>query len=161
MSKKNEAFELFSQGKRPSSPEVKALALSAKTRYNYYQDWKRQNGTVSGNVELREINELKAEKARLTLLAQIEDLEAKREKLSNRVNTLERQFVALIDWLKEQNRLITRWQCSIQGSMNCVKWAVPGEEAKIEIDNEVRKAEDIYEPQNKELNKIKEGSIWQ
>ena len=113
MSKKEEALELFSQGKRPSSPEVKALELSAKTRYNYYQEWKKSSGQVLDSVELHEINELKVEKARLTLLAQIEDLEAKREKLSNRVTTLERQFVSLTDWLKVQNRLLTRWQCSI------------------------------------------------
>lgn len=161
MSKKEEAFELFSQGKRPSSPEVKALGLSAKTRYNYYQEWKKSNGQVLDSVELHEINELKAEKARLTLLAQIEDLEAKREKLSNRVTTLERQFVSLTDWLKVQSRLLTRWQCSIKGAMSCVKWALPEGEVKIEIDNELQKAEDIYEPQNRELDQIRGGLIWQ
>ena len=161
MSKKEEAFELFSQGKRPSSPEVKALELSAKTRYNYYQEWKKSNGQVLDSVELHEINELKVEKARLTLLAQIEDLEAKREKLSNRVTTLERQFVSLIDWLKVQNRLLTKWQCATQGAMNCVKWALPEGEVKMEIDNELQKAEDIYEPQNRELDQIRGGSIWQ
>ena len=161
MSKKDEAFELFSQGKRPSSPEVKALGLSAKTRYNYYQEWKRSNGQVLDSVELHEISELKVEKARLTLLAQIEDLEAKREKLSNRVTTLERQFVSLTDWLKVQNRLLTRWQCSINGEMNCVKWALPEGEVKIEIDNELQKAEDIYERQNRELDQIRGGLIWQ
>lgn len=41
MSKKEKAFGLFSQSKRPSDPEVKALGLSPKTRYNYFQEWKK------------------------------------------------------------------------------------------------------------------------
>jgi len=35
MSKKDEAFELFDEGKVPSSPEVKALGLKGTTKYNY------------------------------------------------------------------------------------------------------------------------------
>lgn len=159
MSKKNEAFRLFGEGKKPSDPEVKALGLSAKTRYNYYQEYKKSLGADGSGIS--EIQELKQEKARLTLLAQIEELEAKRERLSNRVTTLERQFGSLTNWLKEQNRLLTRWQCAIQGGMHCVKWALPEEEVKTEIDNEYEKAEDMYEPQNKELDRIIEGSTWQ
>lgn len=41
MSKKEKAFALFDQGKRPSDPEVKSLGLKPKTRYNYYQLWKK------------------------------------------------------------------------------------------------------------------------
>ena len=44
MSKKAKAFELFGQGKRPSDPEVKALGLSPKSRYNYFQEWKKSSG---------------------------------------------------------------------------------------------------------------------
>ena len=50
MSKKEKAFELFSQGKRPSDPEVKALGLSAKTRYNYFQEYKRARGASDNGV---------------------------------------------------------------------------------------------------------------
>ncbi len=44
MSKKAKAFELFGQGKRPSDQEIKALGLSPKTRYNYFQEWKKSPG---------------------------------------------------------------------------------------------------------------------
>ena len=44
MSKKEKAFELFSQGLRPSDQEVKDLGLSPKTRYNYFQLWKKSSG---------------------------------------------------------------------------------------------------------------------
>ncbi len=39
-SKKAKAFQLFSQGKRPSDPEVKTLGLKPASIYRYYQDWK-------------------------------------------------------------------------------------------------------------------------
>jgi len=35
------ALALFSQGKRPSDPEVKALGVKPKTTYKYYQEWKK------------------------------------------------------------------------------------------------------------------------
>jgi hypothetical protein len=44
MSKKEQAFGLFSQGKRPSDPDLKALGLSNKTLYKYFQAFKK-NGS--------------------------------------------------------------------------------------------------------------------
>ena len=41
MSRQNKAFELFNQGKRPSDPELKALGLTDKTLYNYFQLWNK------------------------------------------------------------------------------------------------------------------------
>ncbi len=41
-SKKAKAFELFSDGKRPSSPEVKSLGIKPESAYRYYQDWKKE-----------------------------------------------------------------------------------------------------------------------
>lgn len=99
MSKKDEAFRLFDEGKKPSDPEVKALGLSAKTRYNYFQEHKKsRGGDVSG---VSEIQELKQEKIRLTLISQIEELESKREKLPQRVGKLERQVTQIAKWLDE------------------------------------------------------------
>lgn len=40
MSKKDEAFELFSQGKTPDSPEVIALGLKKTSVKRYHQFWK-------------------------------------------------------------------------------------------------------------------------
>lgn len=51
MSKKDKAFELFSQGMRPGDPAVKDLGLAAKTRYNYYQEWKKTGGTMGFKEE--------------------------------------------------------------------------------------------------------------
>ena len=59
MSKKEDAFALFSQGKRPSDKEVKALGLSAKTRYNYYQEYKKSAQENSSDTD--ELAELKKE----------------------------------------------------------------------------------------------------
>ena len=39
MTKKEQAFVLFSEGKTTSSAEVKALKLKSQTRYNYYLEW--------------------------------------------------------------------------------------------------------------------------
>ena len=39
--KKAKAFRLFDGGKIPSDREVKALKIKPKTRYNYYQEWKK------------------------------------------------------------------------------------------------------------------------
>ena len=44
MSKKDQAFSLFDQGKKPSSPEVKQLGLKPKTSYNYFQEFKHSGG---------------------------------------------------------------------------------------------------------------------
>jgi len=38
-SKKAKAFQLFSQGKGPSSPEVKDLELHKSTRFKYYNQY--------------------------------------------------------------------------------------------------------------------------
>jgi len=38
-SKKAKAFQLFGQGKGPSSPEVKALGLHKSTRFKYYNQY--------------------------------------------------------------------------------------------------------------------------
>ena len=41
MRQKDEAFKLFAQGKRPSSPELKALGLAQKSLCNYFELWKK------------------------------------------------------------------------------------------------------------------------
>jgi len=40
-SKKGKALELFSEGKRPSDPEVKSLGIKPESAYRYYQQWKK------------------------------------------------------------------------------------------------------------------------
>jgi len=40
-SKKARAFALFSQGRRPSDPEVQALGVKPETTYRYHQEWKK------------------------------------------------------------------------------------------------------------------------
>jgi len=39
--RKEAAFRLFDQGRRPSSPEIKALSLKPSSAYKYFQTWKR------------------------------------------------------------------------------------------------------------------------
>ncbi|MFC1909995.1 hypothetical protein ACFLXC_01720 [Chloroflexota bacterium] len=39
--RKARAFQLFSQGKRPSDPEVKSLGIKPSSAYRYYQAWKK------------------------------------------------------------------------------------------------------------------------
>jgi hypothetical protein len=51
-SKKERAFRLFDEGKRPSDPEVKALGLKPSTVYRYYQEWKKAR---SGSQSQRDI----------------------------------------------------------------------------------------------------------
>jgi len=51
MSKKSKAFELFDQGLRPSSPEVKALGLKPKSVYNYYQLWKHTGEVIESKAK--------------------------------------------------------------------------------------------------------------
>jgi len=48
------ASELFDQSRRPSDPEVKALGLKSKTRYNYFQQWKKLNEATPGAPEGKE-----------------------------------------------------------------------------------------------------------
>lgn len=40
-SKKSKAFELFSQGYTPTSPEVKELGLHPTNRYKYFTEWQK------------------------------------------------------------------------------------------------------------------------
>lgn len=49
-SKKELAFALFDQGKRPSDPEVKALGLKSKSTYNYFQEWKKTHFEQDGST---------------------------------------------------------------------------------------------------------------
>ena len=44
MTKKEEAFELFDEGKTALSPEVKDLKLKGGSRFNYYLEWQRNKG---------------------------------------------------------------------------------------------------------------------
>ena len=41
--KKEQAFALFDQGRRPSDPEVKELGVKNETLYRYFTYWKSQN----------------------------------------------------------------------------------------------------------------------
>ena len=102
MSKKDEAFRLFGEGKRPSDPEVKALGLRAKTRYNYFQEYKKSRGASdNGANDFDDIAELKKEKARLSLLTQIDELETKRAKLPDKLDKMEAYLDALVEYLGE------------------------------------------------------------
>ena len=104
MSKKERAFELFRQGKKPSDPELKALGLKNKTVYAYYEDFKRKEygaPVEETAIDDDELTELKREKVRLSLLSQIEELEAKREKLAEKIERLEKRLQALIEYLEE------------------------------------------------------------
>lgn len=40
-SRKERAFRLFNEGRRPGDPAVKALGIKPNSAYRYYQDWKR------------------------------------------------------------------------------------------------------------------------
>lgn len=40
MSKKDQAFELFSQGKKPNDPELEVLGLKKESKRKYFGDWK-------------------------------------------------------------------------------------------------------------------------
>ena len=46
MTKKDEAFALFEEGKTALSPEVKALKLKSQSRYNYYYEWQKTKGAI-------------------------------------------------------------------------------------------------------------------
>jgi len=52
VTEKEEAFRLFSEGKDAYSPEVKALKLKGKTRYNYYSEWQKLRGLISSSPEV-------------------------------------------------------------------------------------------------------------
>ncbi len=51
MSTKDQAFKLFAEGKKPGSPEVKSLGLASKTRYNYFQEWKKPGAPVKTKAQ--------------------------------------------------------------------------------------------------------------
>lgn len=53
MGKKDQAFSLFDQGKKPSSLEVKQLGLKPKTSYNYFQEFKHSFGGGQLNVKAK------------------------------------------------------------------------------------------------------------
>lgn len=60
---KDIALELFDQGKRPSDPEVKALGLKSKTRYNYFQQWQKLNeATPLELLKVRKVARMEAKK---------------------------------------------------------------------------------------------------
>lgn len=102
MSKRDEAFKLFDEDKRPSDPEVKALGLSAKTRYNYFQQYKKSRGVSHNDVnDFDDIAELKKEKARLSLLTQIDELETKRARVPDRLDKIEAYLDASMQCLGE------------------------------------------------------------
>lgn len=46
-SKRERAYQLFSEGKDSSSPEVIALGMKSSTRYSYYSKWQKAGGAVS------------------------------------------------------------------------------------------------------------------
>lgn len=99
MSKKEEAFALFAEGKRPSDQEVKDLGLSPKTRFNYYQEFKKT--TDESVVDVDEVAELRKKKAKLTLKAQIDEIESGSEKMPTRVGSLETRLQAMAELLAE------------------------------------------------------------
>lgn len=41
MSKRDQAFELFSQGKKPDDPELEALGLKKESQKRYFSDWRK------------------------------------------------------------------------------------------------------------------------
>ena len=50
MTKKEQAFVLFSEGRTTSSAEVKALKLKSRTRYNYYLEWQKGGGVTPSSL---------------------------------------------------------------------------------------------------------------
>lgn len=52
MAKKDQAFELFSQGKTLSDPEVLDLGLKKKTLGNYYRAWGKPQAEVVAPAEI-------------------------------------------------------------------------------------------------------------
>jgi len=41
MSKRDQAFELFSKGKKPGDPELEALGLKKTSQKRYFSDWRK------------------------------------------------------------------------------------------------------------------------
>jgi hypothetical protein len=113
MSKKDEAFHLFAEGKRPRDAEVKALGLANKTLYNYYQQWKSGHSNEDRNLELDDISELKRKKVTLGLKAQIDELEANQAKLPRRTDILEEYLDAVVEYTGEAlDRIETLASCT-------------------------------------------------
>ena len=48
MTKKEQAFQLFTQGKQPKDPEVQALGIKAKTLREYWRLFQKGEGPSSG-----------------------------------------------------------------------------------------------------------------
>jgi hypothetical protein len=102
MAKKDRAFELFSQGKRPVDQEVKELGLKNRTLYAYYEEFKKREYATSNEDIVPDEDELavlKKERTKLYLLSQIEEAQAKRDRLPDRLNHLERQREAEAEYL--------------------------------------------------------------
>jgi hypothetical protein len=60
MSKKQQAFELFSEGKRPSDPDLKALGLGKRTLYTYFQQFKKNGGSFKpSGMQTKELGSTK------------------------------------------------------------------------------------------------------
>ncbi len=59
MNKKEQAFQLFSQGKRPSDSELKALGVKNKTLYAYFQEFKKNGGTKPRGTQTKELGSTK------------------------------------------------------------------------------------------------------
>jgi chromosome segregation ATPase len=77
-------------------------------------------GKTDAVVTDEEIQELKQEKARLSLQVQISKLEAERERLPNRVTRLERQLSLLLDHLTEFEKAWEEWSHNAQFRINFV-----------------------------------------
>lgn len=73
-SKKDVAFKLFAQGKTALSPEIKALKLKGKTRYNYYLEWKQIHG-IKDEEETADESKRKKIPSELTMLRPAEERE--------------------------------------------------------------------------------------
>jgi len=41
MAKRDQAFELFSQGKKPGDPDLEVLGLKRESQKKYFRDWKK------------------------------------------------------------------------------------------------------------------------
>lgn len=67
LSKKQQAFQLFSEGYGPSSPEVKALKLTSGTRLTYHYDWNQLGRPVPSEEKTTKENENPVVKASVGL----------------------------------------------------------------------------------------------
>lgn len=170
MSKRKDALALFALGKKPSDPEVKALGLKPKTCYAYFQDWKKISGKTQSSLtaNANEITELKEEKTKLTLLTQIAELKAEKEKLPSRVGKLEKQISALIDYLKEEHENVVSRLDYHAAALGLVAQTIDvsellgdfKQEWEEKLDKAETEAKQVAQQDNKRLDAIKEGTSW-